>query len=263
MNHTRHKHHTSMGNWKGRLRASSIHLAISLSVTIMAALLVLALWYPYPYREISDGRILFQLVVMVDVIMGPLITFVIFNSAKPRKELVGDLAIVGGLQLAALSYGLWAVFVARPVHLVFEYTRMRVVHAIDVDADLLVKAPASLRALPVTGPTLISLRPFKDATEQFDATMAALGGAPLAARCDLWQPYANSRAEILKEAKQASELRTRFNSQAALIDSAVAKTGRPLEHLRYLPLAGRDKAWTVLLDDMTAAPVGFLPLDSF
>lgn len=85
-----------MGNWKGRLRASSIHLAISLSVTIMAALLVLALWYPYPYREISDGRILFQLVVMVDVIMGPLITFVIFNSAKPRKELVGDLAIVGG-----------------------------------------------------------------------------------------------------------------------------------------------------------------------
>ena len=156
-----------MGNWKGRLRASSIHLAISLSVTIMAALLVLALWYPYPYREISDGRILFQLVVMVDVIMGPLITFVIFNSAKPRKELVGDLAIVGGLQLAALSYGLWAVFVARPVHLVFEYTRMRVVHAIDVDADLLVKAPASLRALPVTGPTLISLRPFKDATEQF------------------------------------------------------------------------------------------------
>ena len=132
-----------MENWKRRLRASTVHLGISLCIAALAAALVFGLWYPYPYGEISGGRELFLLVVAVDVVMGPLITLAIFNSTKPRRELIMDFTVVGALQLAALGYGLWTVFAARPVHLVFEYSRMSVVHAIDVDADLLAKAPPS------------------------------------------------------------------------------------------------------------------------
>ncbi|MFI8618959.1 TfpX/TfpZ family type IV pilin accessory protein [Acidovorax sp. NPDC077693] len=252
-----------MQNWKRRLRASGIHAGISLFVAILAGVLVFVLWYPYPYGDISGGRNLFLLVASVDAVMGPLLTLIIFNQAKPRRELVTDLAIVGVLQMAALSYGLWTVFTARPVHLVFEYSRMSVVHAADVDPKLLTMAPASMQNLPITGPTPIALRPFKNAAEQFDATMAALGGAPLAARGDLWQPYAQSRAEILKESRPASELNARFATHAALIDAAVGKTGRSMDQVRYLPLVGRENAWTVLLDATTADPVGFLPLDSF
>lgn len=252
-----------MHHWKERLRASGIHLAVSLCVAVLAAVLVFGVWYPYPYREISGGRALFLLVVCVDVVMGPLITLVIFNRSKPSKELVMDLTVVGALQLAALGYGLWTVFVARPVHLVFEYTRMSVVHAIDVDASQLAKAPAALQVLPVTGPTSIALRPFKDAAEQFDATMAAIGGVALAARTDLWQPYSESREEILKEAKPVSELRVRFADYVGVIDAAIEDTGKSLEQLRYLPLVGRDKAWTVIVDATTAEPLGFMPLDSF
>lgn len=252
-----------MQNWKGRLRASGIHLGISLGVVTLAAVLVFGLWYPYPYREISGGRALFMLVVCVDVVMGPLITLIIFNRAKPRRELVLDFTVVGLLQVAALSYGLWSVFVARPVHLVFEYNRLSVVHAVDVDPALLAKAPPALQKIPITGPTAIALRPFKDATEQFDVTMAALQGAALSARADLWQAYADSTADILKESKPASDLHKRFASQAALVDKAIANTGRSVTELRYLPLVGRDKAWTALLDAVTAEPVGFLPLDSF
>ena len=167
------------------------------------------------------------------------------------------------MQLAALGYGLWTVFAARPVHLVFEYSRMTVVHAIDVDADLLAKAPTSLQKLPVTGPTVIALRPFKNPAEQFDATMAAFEGFPLAARSDLWQAYEPVRADVLKEAKPVAELRARFSNQAAQIDLAIAATGRPVTDLRYLPLLSRKTAWTVLLDTTTAEPLGYLPLDSF
>lgn len=252
-----------MQNWKGRLRASGIHLGISLGLAALAALLVFGLWYPYPYREISGGRSLFLLVVAVDVVMGPLITLVIFNRAKPRRELVADFAVVGVLQWAALSYGLWTVYEARPVHLVFEYSRMAVVHAADVDPALLAKAPAALQKLPITGPTPIALRPFKDASEQMDATVAALGGAPLAARSDFWQPYAESRAAILAQSKPASDLRARFTSQAALIDAAIQRTGQPADQLRYLPLLSRSTAWAVLLDATTAEPVGFIALDVF
>ena len=252
-----------MQNWKGRLHASGIHLGISLSIAALAAAVVFGLWYPYPYREISGGRSLFLLVVFVDVVMGPLITLVIFNRTKPRRELMTDFLVVGLLQLAALSYGLWTMFVARPVHLVFEYNRMAVVHAIDVDPALLSKAPRELQKLPMTGPTAIALRPFKDSAEQMDATIAAMGGAPLPARSDLWQPYRDSVADILKEAKPAAELQTRFPSQASLIHQAIESTGKTVAQLRYLPLLSRNDAWTVLLDAITAEPVGFIPLDSF
>ena len=252
-----------MNKVKDRLGASGIHLGISLCVAVFAAALVFGLWDPYPYGEISGGRELFFLVVAVDVIMGPLITLAIFNRAKPRRELLIDFTVVGLLQLAALGYGLWTVFAARPVHLVFEYSRMTVVHAIDVDADLLAKAPTSLQKLPVTGPTVIALRPFKNPAEQFDATMAAFEGFPLAARSDLWQAYEPVRADVLKEAKPVAELRARFSNQAAQIDRAIAATGKPVTDLRYLPLLSRKTAWTVLLDTTTAEPLGYLPLDSF
>ena len=76
--------------WKLRLRASAIHLAISLSIATLAAWLVFGWWYPYPYRERSGGRELFTLVVAVDVVLGPLITLVIFNTTKTRRHLLMD-----------------------------------------------------------------------------------------------------------------------------------------------------------------------------
>lgn len=252
-----------MKNWEIRLRASGIHFGISLCIAALAAVLVFGLWYPYPYREISGGRELFLLVVAVDVVMGPLITLAIFNRAKPRRELLMDLTVVGMFQLAALTYGLWTVFMARPVHLVFEYSRMSVVHAIDVDPDLLAKAPPGLQKLPLTGPTAITLRPFKDSSEQLEATMAALSGSSLSTRTDLWQAYANATAEILKAAKPVTELNARFPKEATQIDEAIAATGRSATDLRYLPLLDRNAAWTVFLDSASAQPLGFLPLDSF
>jgi hypothetical protein len=249
--------------WKSRLRASGIHLCISLAIAFLAALMVFMVWYPYPYREVSGGRELFFILVSVDVVLGPLITLTIFNLAKPRRELVRDLAIVGLIQLSALSYGLWTVFEARPVHLAFEIDRFRVVHAIDVPSEMLDKAPAGMRSLPLFGQTLVAVRQFKDEQERFEATMAALQGAQLGFRPDLWQPYSDARARVLQAAAPAAQLKKRFPDHAALIDQAIAQTGKPAASLVWLPLVGRDAYWTVLLDSTTADVVGFIPLDSF
>ena len=42
--------------WGDRLKASTLHLGLSLCIAALAALLVFAVWYPNPYREISGGR---------------------------------------------------------------------------------------------------------------------------------------------------------------------------------------------------------------
>jgi hypothetical protein len=251
---------------KNRLKASGIHLCISLALAALAALLVFVVWYPYPYREISGGRDLFLLVVGVDVIMGPLLTLAVFNTAKPLKELRRDVAVIAVMQLAALGYGLWTVAIARPVHLVFEIDRFRVVHAIDVPPDLLARAPLGLRRLPVTGPTLLSVRDFRDAKEGFDSTMAALQGAALGARPDLWQDYGKARSQILTRARSIGELKTRFPSRARDIDNAIESgsvASRKPNSIGYIPMVGRETFWTVLIDTNTAEVIAFVPVDSF
>ena len=257
-------HHTATFDWRDRLRAGAIHLTLSAVVAALAALLVFALWYPWPYREISSGRELFLLVVSVDVVLGPLITFAVFDRAKPRRELRRDLAVVGLLQLTALLYGLWTVQLARPVHMVFEFDRFRVVHRVDIPSDLESRTPPGLQAAPLAGPTLLAVRPFSSQQENMEATMAALQGVQLGARPDLWQSYEAAKPRVLQAAKPVAELKSRFPQQAAAIDAALQRTGRSAGEAAYLPLVARKAmAWTVLLDARSAEVIGYLPLDSF
>ena len=249
--------------WGDRLRASAVHLGLSLSIAALAAILVFSIWYPNPYREISGGRELFLILVTVDVILGPLITLAVFNRKKSRKELSRDLMLVGVIQLSALVYGLWTVAVARPVHLVFEYSYFRVVHAIDVPSEMLSKTSIGVEALPLTGPTLLGLRPFKDGNESIEATMAALQGLSLSARPDLWQPYEKSAPEVLKIAKSISDLKARFADHSEEIDRVLIQSGRNEKNTLYVPLAGRKSFWTVFVDALTAQVVATMPLDSF
>jgi hypothetical protein len=257
-------HHTVRFNWRSRFKAATIHLALSALVAAVCGLLVFAFWYPYPYREISGGRDLFRLVVTVDVVLGPLITLAVFNLAKPRQELRRDLVVVGVLQLAALVYGLWTVHLARPVHMVFEYDRFRVVHQVEIPEDLAARAPAGIPVAPALGPTLLTLRPFKDARENADFTVAALQGLPLSARPDLWQSYEAGRQQVLQAARPATQLKTRFPQRTAEIDAALQRAGHSDAQASYLPLMARKaEGWTVLLDARTAEVIGYLPLDSF
>lgn len=251
---------------KNRLSAAGIHLSLSLAVAALAAWLVFAMWYPYPYREISGGRELFFIVVVVDVIMGPLLTFTVFNRSKPLAELRRDLTVIVFLQVAALAYGLWTVAVARPVHLAFEIDRFRVVHAIDISPEEMAKAPPSFQRRPWTGPTLLSVRDFKNSRESADATMAALQGFALGTRPFLWQSYEEAKPQILKVAKPLSALKSRFPAQAGMIDMALKESAVKQALARsvgYVPMVGRDKFWTVLLDLNTTEVIAFVPIDSF
>lgn len=243
--------------------AAGIHLGLSVLVAGLAAWLVFGVWYPYPYREISGGRELFLIVVAVDVILGPLLTLTVFNVKKPIKELRRDLAVIAVLQLAALGYGLWTVAVARPVHLVFEIDRFRVVHAIDVPEEELQQAPAGLDRLPMAGPTLLSLRDFANEKESFEATMAAMQGVSLSARPGLWQAYEKSKSRILESARPLEQLKNRFPDRATEIDAVLKSVGRAATSVSYVPMVGRQTFWTVLLDSNTAEVIAFVPIDSF
>ena len=246
-----------------RVRASAAHFLFSAVLAAICAALVYLLWYPAPLGSMSGVSDLVVLMLGVDVVLGPLVTLVVFNTRKPRAELVRDLGLVVLVQLGALGYGMWTVFAGRPVHGVFEYDRIRVLHANEIPEEFMNRVPPGMDALPLTGPTLLALRPFKDNSEQTSAIFAALGGVQMSARPELWMDYDKAKPEILKAAKPVAALMAAQPAFAASLQQALADSHRTVDNTVYLPLASRAGFGTALLDATTAQPVAFLPLDSF
>jgi hypothetical protein len=79
-------------------------------------------WYPNGLYLADGGFAGSKLVLMVDLVLGPLLMMVVFNKAKPRKELLVDMGVIVLLQIAALCYGLYTVYQQRPVALVYDDT---------------------------------------------------------------------------------------------------------------------------------------------
>lgn len=246
------------------LRAFTWHLGISLFFALCAMGLILGLWFPYPYREISGGIRIFFMVVGVDVICGPMLTAVIANPRKSRRELGVDFSFVGIIQLAALGYGIFSAAEARPVALVFEVDRMVVVAASEIDFNELDRAPANLRSLSWKGPQLVGTRKPVNSDEMLDALDNSLQGLDPSARPSWWQDFSQNMPDIKTRAKKVSDLMAaRSPEEQVILRKVINKSGRSMEELFYLPLTSRWSREWVILFVTPMDIVGYAPVDGF
>lgn len=255
-------------SFRDRSKAASLaaftHFGASLVVAILTAVLVFGLWYPYPYRELAGGRELFFLIMLVDVICGPLLTLVLFNPKKPKRELRLDLGLVVLIQLVALAYGVYTLALARPVYLVYEVDRFRVVSVADIQPGELKPQSGGLHRLPWTGPQVIGVRQPADAEEKLKSLELSLQGIEPSSRPNWWVPYDQNREQVLARAKPLQVLRDRPSSRSEAIDKAVQESGLTDVDLQWLPLTGfKSTAWVVLVDTKTADIKAFAPVDGF
>ena len=121
--------------WRERFLAFAIHFLVTLALAACAAALIFIVWFPDPFQTMVGGTELFELVVLCDLVLGPLISLVIYDSTKARWQLVMDYSIIGAIQLAAMIYGVYIVAGTRPVYVAFNQDRLEVVTARDIDAS--------------------------------------------------------------------------------------------------------------------------------
>lgn len=244
-------------------RAAGIHLLCSLVVALVAAVLVFFLWYPYPYRALAGGQELFLLVMGVDVVCGPLLTAVLFNPRKPRRELVRDLSMVALIQLAALGYGLHTVWLARPLYLVMEVDRFKVVTAPDLRDASLEALPLALQPHWAGRPVVVGIRPPKDIEEKNKVMFDAIQGGPdYGERPDFFVPYEGEVAlKSLQRAKPLAPFLQKYPDQQAEAQALAAAQKADLAQWVYVPVMGRQD-WVALLDAQGQVQ-GFLRGDGF
>jgi hypothetical protein len=101
-----------------KLKATAVHLSMSIVVFVYLAYQIYYNWYPEPYFSIDGGWAAIRLVGAVDLVLGPLITFLIFDLSKSRRAILFDLLIILVIQLGALAYGVYTTYTQRPVAIV-------------------------------------------------------------------------------------------------------------------------------------------------
>lgn len=151
--------------FQDKLKAFAIHLAISLILVLSTYVVIHFLWYPAPLFKATDAGKILVMILIVDLILGPLLTLVVYK--KHKKTLKMDLTIIALIQLSALSYGLYSVYEARPVFIAYVVDRFDLVRANDI-----IQVDEKMYHLPKLGPeyTYVDLMEL-NATEKLDSIL--------------------------------------------------------------------------------------------
>lgn len=245
-----------------RFKAGGIHLFLSISIAAIVVLLMLTLWYPRPYFEVAGAKQLLILIVGVDVVLGPLITLVIFNTKK--KSLKFDLAVIALLQLAALGYGLNTMFQSRPAFVAFVDDRFELVAANEVYKDSLGKAKhPEYKSLPLTGPKIVgTTQPDSGSFESALAQVASKAGLGLQIFPEYYVPYTDVAKDAAAKAKPVTQLLSLKPEVKGLVNESLAKHGMKEGDVGYLTLRARIGTMTVLVNAKSGEILEILPITS-
>src|ERR1700677_4654614 len=117
---------------KFRLKAFGLHLLGSATVlTLVLGALYLG-WYRWPGWHLTEAIHVVVVMVGDDVVIGPLITLIIGDERKPRRELARDITMIVTVQLVALGYGTTTLWNGRPLYYAFSVNCLHVVQASDI-----------------------------------------------------------------------------------------------------------------------------------
>lgn len=248
---------------RSRWRPALAHVAASALVAGVGTFVLVQLWYPSPYAVLAGGLRLLMILIAVDVVLGPALTFVVASPNKRMRVLAGDLAVILAVQVGALGYGLYALAIVRPIGLVFEIRQMRVVTAADVDSASVAKAPAELRALSWSGPRLMAVDKPTDPSELFQSIQLGMAGVDLGMQPMYWRPYGRARREAAwKAARTAALLIERRREADVQVAAAAVAAGLKVDQVRFLPLRARNAdGWVTLLAAPDARVIGHINQD--
>ena len=244
---------------KDKLKAFSIHLFISATVVGAVVVLIFFFWYPRPYFDANGAWTVLRVLVMVDLVLGPLLTLVLFKRGK--KGLVLDMCFIAAIQLAALVYGVHVIYSERPYYLAFAVDRFEVIGKVEIDANK-IKYP-ELKIKPIQGPILVYADFPKDKKERekflFETVME--GKPDLERRPEYYHPYLLNKEKVLQKAKSLSELVKHEAPNQKKIDKFLKKHTGTQENYLFLPLVGKNNDLALVLDKNSGLPVDGIAID--
>ena len=242
-----------------RWKAAGIHLGISVLVGLIAFSLLYFVYYPQPYFAAAGAGKLVLILLGVDVVLGPLLTLVVFKSGK--KTLKFDLATIATLQIAALAYGLHIMWFARPAFILAVTDRVEIVYANTIEAEKFAQAELpQFKADPLFGPVLGVTRQPNAGAEQEEILSASFNGEDIQLFPRYFQERNGERfQQFLSNAKVADDLPKHTADALRAYLNKHPYAGKVVA----VPMKGRIDEYTLLLDAETGKEIVALPVSAW
>ena len=241
-----------MSRWK----ASAFHLLISLVIVGCIAAWLVGFWYPPALMHMANTDKLLMLIAGVDLVIGPLLTLIIYRHDKPGVKT--DLMIIGLLQTGFLVYGLHSIVLSRPVFIVASVNRFDMVFANELPPERLAAGSApAYRDLGFTSPRIVGAIMPADPKEAQAVTMSALSGqGDLQTMPRYYVDYSRVAAQMLAASYPLAYSKLTSRTEIDRIIAAARDYGKSPDTVRWLHLASSRGLAVMLIDARNGAVIG-------
>jgi hypothetical protein len=235
-----------------RLKAFSLHLASSATVlTLILGSLYLG-WYRWPGWRLTDVTQLVLVIVCVDVVLGPTLTFIVASQEKSRHVLSRDIAIIVVAQLCALIYGSVSLWNGRPLYYAFSENILQLVQAYDIDAA---EVEAGRNQNPALAPHWYSQPRWIWAPLPADAelsrkifTSAITGGDDVISMPKYFKPWEDGLPSLRRQLKKVDDVAYFAKSEKTKLKEKIRAAGLPDDQANTMPLTGRGHPLLAVFD---------------
>lgn len=238
-----------------RLKAFGLHLLGSTTALSLVLGLLYLGWYHWPGWYLSDVAKVIGIIAVVDLALGPLLTFIIASPTKPRRELARDVAVIVAVQLIALGYGSVQLWNGRPLYYAFSENVLQVVQAYDLEPTELAlaeQAKAPLRPHWYSLPRWIWAPLPKDSDAAGKIVEGAIqGGYDVIGMPLHYRPWAEGIPALRGQLKKLSDSMFFSKAQKDLLVQRLTAAGLAPDLPDTIPMTGRAHPLLAVFDPKT------------
>lgn len=212
-----------------RWRAFAIHLGISLIIFAALAFLVVQVWYPDFFFATDGGWQGIRIIVAVDLVLGPLLTLIVYKHGKPGLKM--DLTLIGLFQFVCLLAGTYIVYIERPIAVVFVdsvFTSMSAGSYTDSGVEV-----PDFSKFPGKSPKWVTVELPSDPLEQSNVRREAMAKKhPLTLAYDHYKPFDSSDPMVKSDSFDITKVKVR-DDQINGLDKFLEEHGGVVNDYRF------------------------------
>ncbi|MEM7284441.1 MAG: TfpX/TfpZ family type IV pilin accessory protein [Pseudomonadota bacterium] len=242
-----------------KFKAFAAHLSLSLIVVGLVLGIIVFVWYPDPLFTAMSGWDVVKILIFVDLILGPILTFIVYKPNKPSLRF--DLSVIAFIQIAALAYGTFVFFKERPLYLVHAIDVFHIVTASEVDRNH--TRFDELKQIPLVGPRLAIVFLPDSAEERSKLTEEVVlgGAADIERRPEFYRPYEDHLDKVFERTISLSALQNQDEATKKKIARFKEKHADRLDQMTFVPLKKKYGFMLLAIDKESGLPIAGLDVE--
>ena len=188
-----------------RIKFFLVHIITSVIIAFLLTLLVFFIWYPSPLAIAVGVTHIFLMLLVIDVILGPLLGLLVYKEGK--KTLKFDLSVIILIQISALCYGVFSIEQGRPAWLVYNVDRFELVRKNELINTNIQQAQPQFQQPSWFKPQYAATEFAKDTQQRNDEMFAEVfSGISIAQRPERYVELTEAKTQIQQRALPLVEL---------------------------------------------------------